>query len=214
MMRQLELKLIKMLAAQESISAAHDYLRSNTANILLAKEERVEAELVYELDKYKVVIQKNEERNFDTSCNCDTEEQHPLCVHKVIVLLQLLHAYGPGYFDTIRNRDKDKNKLLAIYGYSLNDDLKGKFEFIYKEGKPFLKVLDPSIKRVVAPTSSNPLPIQQAKPVVEIPEVVEEEEIKQAVNKLGVVIVNITHQYPFVQAPAHRDSRAARCCRA
>jgi non-specific serine/threonine protein kinase len=41
-----------------------------------------------------------------------------------------------------------KNKLLQIYGYNLDDDLKGKFEFIYKDGKPFLKVLDTSIKRV------------------------------------------------------------------
>ena len=29
--------------------------------------------------------------------------------------------------------------------------LNGKFEFTYKEGKPFLKVLDTSIKRVAAP---------------------------------------------------------------
>jgi non-specific serine/threonine protein kinase len=33
--------------------------------------------------------------------------------------------------------------------------LLSKFEFSYKEGKPFLKVLDPSIKRVVGPSSSS-----------------------------------------------------------
>jgi non-specific serine/threonine protein kinase len=43
---------------------------------------------------------------------------------------------------------KDKNKLLEAYGYSLADDLKGKFEFAYKDGKPFLRVLDAGIKRV------------------------------------------------------------------
>jgi non-specific serine/threonine protein kinase len=54
----------------------------------------------------------------------------------------------PYYFDTIRNWDKEKNKLLEAYGYSLSDDLTGKFEFTYKDGKPFLRVLDSAIKRV------------------------------------------------------------------
>ena len=51
------------------------------------------------------------------------------------------------------NLDKEKNKLLQIYGYSLNDNLEGKFEFTYKDGKPFLKLLDTSIKRVAASTA-------------------------------------------------------------
>jgi non-specific serine/threonine protein kinase len=76
------------------------------------------------------------------------KQKYPLCVHKVALFLQLFKQHGPYYFDTIRNWDKEKNKLLQIYGYNLDDDLAGKFEFIYKEGKPFLKVLDTSIKRV------------------------------------------------------------------
>jgi len=32
----------------------------------------------------------------------------------------------------------------------LSDNIAGKFEFTYKDGKPFLKVLDTSIKRVAA----------------------------------------------------------------
>ena len=54
--------------------------------------------------------QKNEERNFDTSCACSSDTEHPLCVHKDIVLLQLLHNYGPTYFDSIRNWDKETIK--------------------------------------------------------------------------------------------------------
>jgi SNF2 family DNA or RNA helicase len=199
-MKQLELKMIKLLTSQNSLIEAEDYLRSNHANILLAKDEKVEAELEIYAEKYKIVIQKNEERNFDTSCRCNSETQHPLCLHKTIVLLQLLHAYGPNYFDTIRNLDKEKNKLLAIYGYSMDDDIKGKFEFIYKEGKPFLKVLDPSIKRVVTTPSFN---TPQPKPVeiVEAP-LEEAEEKKGSAYMLGVVIVNNPHQYPFVQLDA------------
>jgi hypothetical protein len=82
-----------------------------------------------------------------------------LCVHKSIVFLQLLNTYGPYYFDSIRNWEKEKNKLLQIYGYSLNDDLTGKFEFIYKDGKPFLKVLDTTIKRVSAVSQPTEKPV-------------------------------------------------------
>ena len=96
---------------------------------------------------YKVVIRKNEERNFDTSCDYE-DTPHPLCLPKVIVFLQLLNAYGPYYFDSIRNWDKEKNKLLEATGITLSDDLEGKFEFTYKEGKPFLRVLDITIKRI------------------------------------------------------------------
>jgi non-specific serine/threonine protein kinase len=93
---------------------------------------------------FPMVIQKNEERNFDTSCKCE-EQDHPLCVHKITLFVQLLNAYGPHYFDSIRNWEKEKNKLLEAYGYSMRDsDWNKKFEFSYKEGKPFLRVLDPS----------------------------------------------------------------------
>src|SRR6202022_5050911 len=104
---------------------------------------------------------KNEKRNFDTSSDYP-DPIHPLCLPKVIVFLQLLHAHGAYYFDSIRNWDKEKNKLLEAYGYSLSDDLKGKFEFTYKEGKPFLRLLDPSIKRVAPLTTGRPKPAETA----------------------------------------------------
>ncbi|TMS65520.1 hypothetical protein, partial [Pseudoalteromonas sp. S1941] len=80
-----------------------------------------------------------------------------------IVLLQLLKQFGANYFDTIRNWDKEKNKLLSLYGYSLEDDLDGKFEFTYADGKPFLRLLDTSIKRVtVTPgTELRPKTVEQ-----------------------------------------------------
>ncbi|MEX0635964.1 MAG: DEAD/DEAH box helicase, partial [Ferruginibacter sp.] len=93
---------------------------------------------------------------------------HPLCEHKTLLFIQLLNANGPNYFDSIRNLDKEKNKLLQIYGYSLEDDLKGKFEFIYKEGKPFLKLLDTSIKRVAGLVNfgASARPVEELIPVL------------------------------------------------
>ncbi len=152
-MKHIDLKMIKLFTSPDIYTAAENMLRSNKATINSAVNERVEALLTYAGHSFPLVIQKNDERNFDTSCTC-AEMEHPLCEHKVLLFLQLLNNYGPHYFDTIRNWDKEKNKLLQIYGYHLSDDLTGKFEFIYKEGKPFLKVLDPTIKRVTANTAT------------------------------------------------------------
>jgi non-specific serine/threonine protein kinase len=195
-MKQLELKLIKLLTAPDSYTEAENYLRSNKANITEAANERLVAELDFYGSQYRIVIQKNEERNFDTSCSCHEESAHPLCTHKTIVLLQLLNAFGPNYFDTIRNLDKEKNKLLALYGYSLDDDIEGKFEFILKDGKPFLRVLDTSIKRVVMPAQSfRPTPVvQESIAIAEEYPVAEKQKYK-----LGVVLSYNAHQYPYIQ---------------
>ncbi len=143
----IDLKMIRILAGMDNYAAAEEILRRNKCDILNAASEMVEAELEVEGENFHIILQKNDERNFDTSCTCD-DGTHPLCRHKTALFLQLLNNYGPYYFDSIRNWDKEKNKLLEGYGYSLEDDLSDKFEFIYKEGKPFLKVTDPSVKRV------------------------------------------------------------------
>ena len=194
-MKQIELKMIKMLCSSPIYDDAEQILRTTKATILKAKEERVEAELKYNGITYPLVIQKNEERNFDTSCTC-AETAHPLCEHKAMLFLQLLNSYGPNYFDSIRNWDKEKNKLLQIYGYSLNDDLAGKFEFTYKEGKPFLKLLDFNIKRVVQTTVDTPnrvLPIS----TLQKPEQPEEvEAVIVPTKKLGFVFNFNAKAYP------------------
>ena len=112
--------------------------------------------------------------------------------------------YGPNYFDSIRNWDKEKNKLLALYGYSLSDDLKGKFEFTYTDGKPFLRVLDTSIKRVSLNPSAEPRPrMAEPSPVAQAETtVVETEEPVRAALKLGVVITENELQYPYLQLEA------------
>ncbi len=202
-MKQLDLKLIKMLSSQESFEKAENYLRSNRSNILEAKDERVLADLEYEGETFRILLQKNEERNFDTSCTCSSDKEHPLCVHKDIVLLQLLHNYGPSYFDSIRNWDKEKNKLLALYGYSLNDDLKGKFEFTYTDGKPFLRVLDTSIKRVsLNPTTDLKPKREEEQPTTAITIEQEPEEKEKDWIKLGLVLTFNEQQYPYVQFEA------------
>ena len=193
-MKNIDLRTIKMLCSSAIYEDAERISRTSKAKILKSVDERVEAELQYNGDTYPLVIQKNEERNFDTSCTCP-ESLHPLCEHKVLLFLQLLNAYGSNYFDSIRNWDKEKDKLLQIYGYSLNEDLTGKFEFSYKEGKPFLKVLDPSIKRVAAVL---PTPTKSSVPVINKPIIPKTETVVIPKNskRLGLVLNFNTNFYP------------------
>jgi superfamily II DNA or RNA helicase len=188
-MKFIDLKMIRMLAGQKNYEIAEEILRATKANILHAANEKVEATLEYNSESYKLVIQKNEEKNFDTSCTCG-ETAHTLCTHKAALFVQLLNSYGPHYFDSIRNWDKEKNKLLEAYGYSLNEDLKGKFEFAYKEGKPFLRVLDPAIKRLA--------PASNARPVVAVvKEQPAEVETIATSKKVGIVFNANEKTFPF-----------------
>ncbi len=197
-MKFIDQKVMRLLASVEVFNEAEKILEKTKAKISSSVNERVEAELTLDGEKFPLVIQKNDERNFDTSCKC-TDTEHPLCIHKTVLFLQLLNLSGPYYFDTIRNWDKEKNKLLQIYGYSLEDDLTDKFEFIYKEGKPFLKVLDTSIKRVATPVvAEKPAYMQSAASVVvkEIPEVA------TAAKKLGLVFNFNATVYPYFNIDA------------
>jgi superfamily II DNA or RNA helicase len=211
-MKFIDPKVLKVLASQLVYDEAENFTQENNATIHNAANERVEAMLEYEGENFKLLIQKNDERNFDTSCNC-SETEHPLCIHKTILFLQLYKLNGPYYFDSIRNWEKEKNKLLAIYGYSLNDDLSGKFEFIYKEGKPFLKVLDPSIKRVTAPAPEyKPAYLQQAAPV-RAEAAIAEPEIPLPTKKIGIVFNFNAHTFPYfsvdvIQGDSSNDNKS------
>ena len=205
-MKHIDLKTIKMLSSPAIYEEAENMLRTVKATILSAVDERIEAELVYNGQTFPLVIQKNEERSFDTSCMCG-ESMHPLCEHKTLLFLQLLNSFGPNYFDSIRNWDKEKNKLLQIYGYSLNDDLHGKFEFTYKDGKPFLKLLDITIQRVASTGIKQPMSFITPE-VKETAVVIEEPPAK----KLGLVFNFNVKTYPgfnidAIQGDADEDNK-------
>ena len=59
-MKQIDLKTIKMLSSPAIYEEAENMLRTTKANILIAADERVEAELVINGQSFPVVIQKNE----------------------------------------------------------------------------------------------------------------------------------------------------------
>jgi len=196
-LKTIDLKNIRHFTSQEIFSDAEIFLRTKKAKIDFAENETVKATVPLNGKDYKVIISKNEERSFDTSCDYEDTE-NPLCLPKVIVLTQLLNAHGANYFDSIRNWDKEKNKLLEAYGYSLADNLKEKFEFVYKEGKPFLRVLDIKIKRVAlatAPVRPVLLPMKEREAAEAAPlEVAVQEAIPS--QRLGVVFNFNKKTYP------------------
>jgi len=198
--RHIDLKMIRMFTGNENYDAAEEILRAHSVNITSAANEKVEAELVVEGERFHLVIRKNDERYFDTSCNCN-DQGHILCKHKTALFLQLLNSYGANYFDSIRNYDRDKEKLLGAYGYTLDDDLSGKFEFAYKEGKPYLRVLDATIKKVNIPLATSTL--YPSAPMVTV---TEEQSLLPAVQrdlkKLGMVFRMDSINYPFFSIDA------------
>jgi superfamily II DNA or RNA helicase len=193
-MRQVNLHMLRVFASPETIEKATIWANNKKVIFEGNKKDRVEAEVPDGDHTYKVVVKQNDERYFDTSCGCD-EKQFPLCVHKAALFMQVLNEHGSQYFQTMRDWDDQKNKLLALYGYSLNDDLTDKFEFTYKDGKPFLRVLDTTIKKVVAQpsySSSKPQTITKTEKVSEpLP-------VLKHVERLGIVLDPHVNWFPFV----------------
>jgi hypothetical protein len=193
-MKSIEVKTLRLLSSPEIFQEAEEFLRTRKPVIESAVDEVVKARVTLDGETFRVGIRRNEERTFDTSSDyVDTD--HLLGLPKIIVFLHLLYAHGANYFDTIRNWDKEKNKLLELYGYSLSDDLKGKFEFTYKEGKPYLRVLDPTIKRIAPPVLGVP---RRPEPVA-VEEQAEERPVEKAAPEkgLGVVFNCNKTSYPF-----------------
>lgn len=196
-MKTIDLRTIHLLSSHEIVAEAEKYLQQNKPMLETAKEETVKAKLNIDGEEFAVLIRRNEERNFDTSSDYEDTE-HLLCLPKVIVFLHLLQTKGQHYFETIRNWDKEKNKLLEAYGYSLNDDLKGKFEFSYKDGKPYLRVLDNKIKRVAMPTPVSVPRFEKVEVAEEAPRPVEHVITK----RLGIVFNFSKSTYPFFSIDA------------
>ncbi len=190
-MRQITKQMLQLFTSADSMDKAERMANMNKAIIISNKNDRIEAEVPDEDQTFHVTVKQNEERYFDTSCGCD-EHTHPLCVHKCTLFLQALKTYGAQYFSSMQNFDVQKNKLLEQYGYSLKDDLTNKFTFTYENNKPFLRVLDPTIKKIAAKQHVTEMPAAAAP--VETAVVTPREE-----KRLGIVLDTTIAQYPFVE---------------
>lgn len=183
-MRQITKQMMQIFTVPETLEKAEKIANSGKIVIIANKTDRIEANVPDDDKIYHVTVKQNEERYFDTSCNC-SENTHPLCTHKAALFLHVLKTFGAQYFSSLQNWDAQKNKLLEQYGYSLNDDLTNKFTFTYENNKPFLRVLDPSIKKIESK--------QHVKePVIETAIAPREEK------RLGIVLDASVAAFPFV----------------
>ncbi len=184
-MRQINRQMLQIFTSPESLEKAERIANGSKVHITSNKNDRIEAEVPDDKGFFNVTVKQNEERFFDTSCGC-TEKSHPLCVHKAALFLQVLKTLGSQFFNSMQNWDVQKNKLLEQYGYSINDDLTNKFTFTYENNKPFLRVLDPSIRKL---ESKQPVKAVEA----EIPVIAAEEK------RLGIVLDTHAPAFPFVE---------------
>ena len=68
-MKYIDLKSIRLLCSPEALESAEKYLTTLRPDIEYAKDETVKASVNWEGHSYRVLIRKNEEKNFDTSCD-------------------------------------------------------------------------------------------------------------------------------------------------
>ena len=196
--KSLDLKMIRMLCSKSTFEKAENVLKSNRPHIIESANEKVVAEVDDNGKTYHIIVQKNEERFFDTSCDCLSETEYPLCIHKTILLLQLFQLKGADYFETIRNWDREKNKLLALYGYSLDDYIEDKFEFTYHDGKPYLKVLDERIQKVNSTSVSTIRKIPKSNDWDMEDLTDSKTSIAKTVERFGLVIQQDENEYPYL----------------
>lgn len=136
--------ILRHNASKEAWRAARELLTTTTLNITKPQDYTATTTVSFQGEAYQVSLRKGRSIKFVTSCTCK-ETAFKLCVHKLLVFLQLKNEQGRYAFEFLRNWDKQKNVMLAEYGFSLADDLTGKFTFQMNEFKPELKVLDPTL---------------------------------------------------------------------
>lgn len=187
-MRQITTHFLKLFSSASNYKIAEQLYDNKKISIKDAKDETVQAIVSLDNKQWPVIIRQNEERYFDTQCQC-SEKEHPLCAHKLAAFIYILHQHGTHYFSTLRNWDTQKNKLLSLYGYSLADNLTGKFEFSYHEGKPFLRLLDPSIKKVAINTEASLAQTDNS--------AANSTPYKTTYKQIGILITNDSEYYPY-----------------
>ena len=115
-----------------------------------------------------------------SSCSCAQVLPDPLCAHKLAALLALREQFGPLAFDSMRDWTEEKNRLLSEYGFSLQDNLEGKFSFrINDKGHLEMQLVDKSIqslRKLSQWWQHQPLPAEVNSQAFSVPKVLTKEE--------------------------------------
>jgi non-specific serine/threonine protein kinase len=133
-----------------------------------------------------VVVCKQVGTKLETSCTCN-ENLSLLCTHKAGVLLQLLDEDGDEAFGMMKNWDAEKSKMLAEYGFSINDNWEMKFKFGLTGGKPHLTPLDKNLVKIGSTEFFNKLSALQQDTPFSIKPAVQTKKIENKTETLAYV---------------------------
>ncbi len=131
--------ILSLNSSPEEYARAASIVRSKVFTVSTDFEQRATGQIKIEDEHYEVVIQKKEDGTFHTSCGCD-EQNYKLCIHKLMLFMQLSQKNGAYAFNLMRDLRAQKNNLLKEFGFSLEDEIKDKFGFRYDE-KGSLKLM-------------------------------------------------------------------------
>jgi uncharacterized Zn finger protein len=142
-----EENLIAAECSEEDFIAAQLLVAKHKVKILTALNNEASFRVEQGDEDFSVRLERKAAKLIHTTCTCK-DERNPICVHKAASLLQLRERFGDSPFDEMRDWTKEKNQMLAEYGYSLSDDLSRKFDFKVVSGNLQLVVLDKSIHKL------------------------------------------------------------------
>ncbi|MCU0340630.1 MAG: DEAD/DEAH box helicase [Spirosomaceae bacterium] len=120
---------------------------------------------------HRITVSRVEKGKYHIACTCNQESLYPLCEHKLGVLLWMQQQRGQYALELLRNLDDEKNQLLAEFGYTVKENLIGKFDFKFNHnGDLELIKLDKSIQPIKGvlwdSMFKNTLPVKLATPFV------------------------------------------------
>ena len=150
-MPAINFEILNTLTNRYDIQTAHSIFNYKRVEIISIDNSTMEivAGVNHNLNLYKVILRKTNDSSVHTWCNC-TKKAPVVCEHRYAVLYYLFVQKGKFYFESLKDFTELKNQLIAEYGYTIADMVDDKFEFVTStvDGRPELKIKDPSLKKL------------------------------------------------------------------
>jgi superfamily II DNA or RNA helicase len=148
-MPAINFEVLNTVTNRYDIQAAQGFVSYKKVNILSVEKMVVEAEVNQSQSIYHVTLHKTDDNSFYSWCNC-AKKAPVVCEHRYAVFYMLYTQKGKFYFETLKDFTELKNQLLAEYGYTMEDVLDDKFEFVMSAttGRPELKLKDASLRKL------------------------------------------------------------------
>lgn len=171
LLKNLEDRQIQNNAASNHWTSRRHYL--NVRSVEQGKGyEKLEL-YIQKYGTYHISINRIEKGKYHFSCSCHQELRTPLCEHLMGTLIWLQHQRGMYALELLKDWNREKDALLAKYGYNSQDNLGDKFDFkLNHQGDLELMLLDKSIQPIAGVQWSNvlksTLPIRSSSPFVPV----------------------------------------------